>query len=227
MSASLEDNSCYHCGDECPNKDIHVEDKYFCCHGCKTVFEIFSENNLTSYYEIQSAPGTTPNKVTGKYNFLEQQDIIEKLVEFDDGENQIINLYIPTIHCSSCIWVLENLNKLQEAVTVSQVNFPKKTVRITYKYNAFSLKQLVLLLSAIGYEPYISLEDYSKGKKSIDRQIIYKLGIAGFAFGNVMFLSFPEYFDLTDGNEYWLEQYKYVFRWLMFIFSLPVSCYFS
>jgi len=80
----------------------------------------------------------------------------------------------------------------------------------------------VLFLSSIGYAPYISLDDTEGAKKKIDRSIIYKLGVAGFAFGNVMFLSFPEYFEV---NEYWLDQYKGLFRWLMFAFSLPVVFY--
>src|SRR5210317_2028991 len=37
-----------------------------------------------------------------------------------------------------------------------------------------------------------------------------------------MFLSFPEYFE---SGEYWLEQYKGLFRWIMFSFSLPVVFY--
>jgi Cu+-exporting ATPase len=77
-------------------------------------------------------------------------------------------------------------------------------------------------LSSIGYEPYISLDDFKSGKQHINRALIYKLGVAGFAFGNVMFLSFPEYFEV---GEFWLEQYKHLFRWLMFTFSLPVVFY--
>lgn len=171
---------------------------------------------------MQQSPGATPKEVEGKYDFLSNKNIIDKLTEFNDGNTQIVTLTIPHIHCSSCIWVLENLNKLNKGVTASQVNFGKKTIHITYKTNVISLKDLVLLLSRIGYEPYISLEDYNTGKSSINRTLIYKLGIAGFAFGNVMFLSFPEYFEL---EEYWLEQYKHLFRWLMFGFSLPVVFY--
>jgi Cu+-exporting ATPase len=114
------------------------------------------------------------------------------------------------------------LHKLKAKITTSQVDFPKKTVRITFNSEKTSLKEIVLLLSSIGYEPYISLEDYETGKKKVDRSLIYKLGIAGFAFGNVMFLSFPEYFEVS---EFWLEQYKNIFRWLMFSFSLPVVFY--
>jgi Cu+-exporting ATPase len=213
---------CYHCGSPCDNKLITIENKFFCCNGCKTVFEIFSENDLTCYYDFDQNPGAIPEEIQGKYDFLDNQNIAEKLLEFNDNNKQVVSLYIPHIHCSSCIWVLENLHKLQKNIVSSQVNFPKKTIRITFNSNQTSLKDIVLLLSSIGYEPYISLEDYEVGKKKIDRTLLYQLAIAGFAFGNVMFLSFPEYFEV---NEFWLEQYKYVFRWLMFFFSIPVVFY--
>ncbi len=217
-----EIHTCYHCGDDCKPTDIEAHDKHFCCNGCKTVYEIFSENNLGCYYDLENAPGKTPPELQGKYNFLEKEDIIEKLVDFNDGDTQIVNLYIPHIHCSSCIWILENLNKLNKNVSNSQVNFPKKTVQIQYNSKKTSLKAIVELLTSIGYEPYISLDDLDKPEKDIDRSLIYKIGIAGFAFGNVMFLSFPEYFEV---NEYWLDEFKPVFRWLMFAFSLPVVFY--
>ena len=171
---------------------------------------------------MQDAPGAIPKEIQGKYDFLSQENIIEKLTEFNDGKTQIATLYIPHIHCSSCIWILENGNKLNPGIASSQVNFGKKTVRVTYNVEKTSLKDIVLLLSSIGYEPYISLDDFKTGKSQVNRTLIYKLGIAGFAFGNVMFLSFPEYFQV-DG--FWLEQYKPVFRWLMFAFSLPVVFY--
>jgi len=218
----MESKVCYHCGDNCTDTTILIKDKPFCCQGCKTVYEILSESDLTCYYDLQSSPGAIPKDIEGKYDFLSQDKIIEKLVEFDDGKTQIATLYIPHIHCSSCIWILENLNKLNPAISLSQVNFGKKTVRVSYNTEAFSLKQLVLLLSSVGYEPYISLDDYKTGQENVNRSLIYKLGVGGFAFGNVMFLSFPEYFEV---NEFWLEQYKHVFRWIMFAFSLPVVFY--
>ncbi len=213
---------CFHCGDNCNKDTITFQEKSFCCNGCKTVYEIFSENDLTCYYDLQSSPGSIPKEIEGKYDFLNQQNIIDKLLEFNDDSTQIVTLYIPHIHCSSCIWILENLNKLHSEISSSQVNFGNKTIRATYNCKNYSLKELVLLLSSIGYEPYISLNDYKTGKQHINRTLIYKLGIAGFAFGNIMFLSFPEYFQV-DG--FWIETYKPLFRWLMFAFSLPVVFY--
>ena len=225
----METTECYHCGDDCGTAPIIFDEKNFCCHGCKTVFDIFSSNDLSYYYDLQSAAGASPQAIEGKYDFLGSPAIVERLTEFNDGDMQVVNLYIPHIHCSSCIWVLENLNKLNPSVSGSQVNFPKKTVRITYSSSSIALKELVVLLARIGYEPYISLDDYDNPKKKVDRSLIYKLGVAGFAFGNVMFLSFPEYFDLAssgrDGGEFWLNHYQGLFRWLMFAFSLPVAFY--
>lgn len=225
----MGDSICYHCGEVCDTTAIHFDEKNFCCNGCKTVYDIFSTNDLSYYYDLQSAAGATPKAIEGKYDFLDNSDIIERLTEFDDGTIQIINLYIPHIHCSSCIWILENLTKLNASISTSQVDFPKKTIRITYRLHQFSLKELVILLARIGYEPYISLDDFENKKKDSDRRLIYKLGVAGFAFGNVMFLSFPEYFDLESssvtGGEFWLNEYQPIFHWLMFIFSLPVVFY--
>jgi Cu+-exporting ATPase len=215
-------NTCFHCGLDATSSDIVYDEKSFCCNGCKTVYEIFSVNDLTCYYDLQNAPGAAPKEIEGKYNFLDNAKIVDQLLEFNDGKTQIATLYIPHIHCSSCIWILENLNKLNKNVSASIVNFGKKTVRVTYHTDNFSIKELVKILSSIGYEPFISLDDYSVGKKNVDRSLIYKLGVAGFAFGNIMFLSFPEYFQV---GEFWLEQFKPLFRWLMFTFSLPVIFY--
>ncbi|CEN37354.1 hypothetical protein CCAN12_700015 [Capnocytophaga canimorsus] len=125
-------NICYHCGGECEEQTLTADDKLFCCLGCKTVYEILTENNLESYYNIEKNPGARPETSFEKYQFLDNQKIVEKLLDFNDDNIQVVTLFIPHIHCSSCIWVLENLQKLHTAVNASLVNFPKKTVRITY-----------------------------------------------------------------------------------------------
>jgi Cu+-exporting ATPase len=223
MSKVMDTKSCFHCGLELENEVIIVfEDKKFCCQGCKTVYEIFSLNDMTCYYDFEKAPGATPIDIQGKYDFLDNESIVSKLLDFQEDTTAIISLNIPHIHCSSCIWILENLQRLQKGINTSQVNFPKKQVRISYNLKVVSLKALVNLLCSIGYEPYISLENYETGKSVIDRSLTYKLGVAFFCFGNIMLLSFPEYFEV---NEFWLDQYRDFFRWLIFALSLPSFFY--
>lgn len=211
--------SCFHCGSDCESHPILFDEKPFCCNGCKTVYEIFSENNLTCYYDLERSPGAIPQEISGKYNFLDNQAIVEKLLEFNDANVQIITLYIPHIHCRLVYLDSRKSSKVKKGYYGLNSRFSQKNGTHNLSTRNVTLKELVLLLSSIGYEPYISLENYEGGKKRINRSIIYKLGVAGFAFGNVMLLSFPEYFEV---DEFWLNQYKPFFRWIMFALSLPV-----
>jgi Cu+-exporting ATPase len=219
----MDANNCFHCGNEIIKKgEVIFDEKSFCCTGCKTVYEIFSQNDLSCYYDFENAPGATSQEIKGKYDFLDDEKIITKLLEFQEDTTSIVSLYIPHIHCSSCIWILENLQKLQSGISSSQVNFPEKKVRITFNPIKTSLKEIVYLLSSIGYEPYISLDNYETGKKEVDRSLIYKVGVAFFCFGNIMLLSFPEYFEV---DEFWINQYRGFFRWLIFALALPSFIY--
>lgn len=213
---------CYHCGADCDKTPIHFDNKNFCCNGCKTVYEILNTSELSCYYDLESSPGTIPSEISGKYNYLENTDIIEKLVEFNDGFTTVVELYIPTIHCSSCIWILENLDKLDGGIVTSTVNFPKKKIRITFKNKKTDLKKVVELTASIGYEPYISLETAGNQGEATNKTLLYQMVIAAFCFGNIMMLSFPEYFEV---DEFWLERYKYLFRWMMFVMAIPVVFY--
>ncbi|KRB55949.1 heavy metal translocating P-type ATPase metal-binding domain-containing protein [Flavobacterium sp. Root186] len=219
----MSEQSCFHCGLTIPkNEEINFDDKKFCCTGCKTVYEIFSQNDLTCYYDFEKSPGATPQDIQGKYDFLDNEAILAKVLEFQEGNTSIVSLNIPHIHCSSCIWILENLNRLQFGISTSQVNFPEKKVRITFNSETVSLKSIVYLLNSIGYEPYISLENYETGKNKVDRSLTYKVGVAFFCFGNIMLLSFPEYFEI---KEFWLDSYKPFFRILIFLLALPSFLY--
>ncbi len=218
----MSKNPCYHCGTDCKSNPIEFDDKAFCCNGCKTVYEILNQNELSCYYDLESSPGSIPKEIQGKYDYLDNPDISNKITTFDDGSTTVVNLFIPSIHCSSCIWVLENLEKLNQGIKTTQVNFPKKELRITFKNEEISLRQVVELISSIGYEPYISLENSENASKVADKTIIYQIAIAGFAFGNIMMLSFPEYFEV---DEFWLNRFKPFFRFLMFSFSVPVLVY--
>ena len=218
----MSKTNCYHCGLDCGKRPIVFDEKDFCCNGCKTVYEILNTSELGCYYDFEATPGTIPSDIKGKYNYLENEEIVEKLLEFNDGETAVVEFYIPSIHCSSCIWVLENLSKLNGGITTSMVNFPKKILRVTFKNERASLKDIVELATSIGYEPYISLEDADSKNNKTDKTLIYQVSIAAFCFGNIMLLSFPEYFQV-DG--FWLEKYKYLFRYLMFVMSIPVVFY--
>lgn len=214
---------CYHCGEDLPFSPYILADKQFCCLGCKGVYQILASHNLDNYYAYNDVPGQTQKTQTPRLEYLDEPTIAADLVDYQDDETTVITFYIPAIHCSSCIWLLENLYKINPAIIQSRIDFLKKQVVITFKNKALSLRELAETLSHIGYEPLISLQDVVKKQQHdvSDRQLIRKIAVAGFCFGNTMLLSFPEYFGLS-GLE---QQFKDFFGWLNLAFCLPVVFY--
>ena len=122
-----EKSICFHCGDQCPHYQIKSEDKIFCCAGCKAVFELLQENNMCGYYDFEKAPGIKVKVPTKEhYAYLDKEDIRNKIFDFREGDLCKVTLYIPNIHCTSCIWLLEHLSKINKGIINSQINFLKK-----------------------------------------------------------------------------------------------------
>lgn len=221
----MSTQQCVHCGTDCGSSPIVWENKPFCCHGCKTVYQILKQSELEQYYEIQPMSGIrveAPPPLK-KFAFLDMPEISDKLLDFKEGNRSKVRLFIPAIHCASCIWLLEHLHTLHHGILYSSVNFPKKEVHISFQNDLISLRQLVELLASIHYVPEITLQDMegSTSRKS-DRKLLIKLGIAGFSFLNIMTYSLAEYVPGGDAIDPKLKQ---LFAILSFVLILPVVLY--
>lgn len=214
--------TCYHCGDDCFTPDFIIADKHFCCHGCKSVYQVLAENKLCNYYSYNEHPGASQAVTDKRFDYLDDASIVSELIDYTDKEKTIVTFYIPHIHCSSCLWLLEQLNKINPAVHYCRVDFLKKQLNIRFDHQKISLKQLVELLSNIGYEPMISLQDVVKGQASATKDnLISKIAVAGFCFGNVMLLSFPEYLGITAFE----HSFRFFFGIVNVLICLPVVFY--
>lgn len=216
---------CFHCGDLCKDDSIRIEDKHFCCNGCKTVFEILRDSNLCDYYSLEQNPGIASDKPVNKtkYDFLDNEQLIGNIIDFSNDQIISVTFLIPQMHCSSCIWLLENLYKLNSSIKYSKTHFTKKKLTVKYLKDKITLKEICLILDSIGYAPEFNL-DYSKENNISYRNLWYKIGVAGFCFGNIMLLSFPEYLNY---NEFDFKDYRSLFGILNFSLSIPVLLYSS
>ena len=211
---------CYHCGDDCENDSIKIEEKSFCCNGCKAVYEILNSHNMDQFYDLESTPGTKNHtQNANQYKYLDIDEIAKPLFDFIDGDTRVVRMFLPAIHCTSCIWLLENLNKLNKGVISSQVNFLKKEALITFNVSDLSLRELAVLIDKVGYAVKFDSENQ---KKVSNKNVYLKLGLTFFCFGNIMLFSFPEYLN-PDAT--FLASYRQFFTVLIFVFSIPVIFY--
>ena len=223
MAEILEKSICYHCGEDCQDDLINTDDKTFCCQGCHTVYDILKGNGMEDYYAMEKAPGSKRiGENSDRWAYLDHEEVLKSLISFTDGRISKATFYIPAIHCSSCIWLLENLHKLNPNIRSSMVNFTKKEVSINWNENEISLRKVVELLSSLGYDPDISLHKNKKKSPIKDKSAYIKIGVAGFCFGNIMMLSLPEYLDSKNLVE---ENYRLFFTYLNLVLVLPVVLY--
>jgi Cu+-exporting ATPase len=218
-TANAKDLECRHCGEKCDQELIESHGQNFCCEGCRMVYEILLENDLDNFYCVADNPGVSSKK-KGKSNFefLKDEAFADSLLDFKNEEISKIRFYIPAIHCSACIWLLEKLYKLHSGIITSRVDFNKKTVIISFRHQEISLLQLVNLLDSIAYTPDIQLER-TPSNTSPYRRIWLQIGVAGFVFGNSMLFSLPDYFGISVFNDSGIST---IFPYLNALLAIPV-----
>lgn len=222
-----KETQCYHCGESCKENNIIYDDKNFCCHGCQTVYAILADNHLTKYYDWTENKKPV-EKQEDNFEFLDNIDVQKQLFQFQNDEITKITFNIPSMHCSACVWLLENLYKINPAIVYGRVDFQHKKLSITYQHAAISLKQIAKLLTNLGYKPYFNLEDthqIEKRQEALQKEnriLIGKIAIAGFCFSNIMTTSFPEYFGF-DSNS--IHSFKYFFQFVNIMLTIPVFFY--
>ncbi|GAB3834407.1 heavy metal translocating P-type ATPase [Hymenobacter jeollabukensis] len=220
--------ACAHCGDDCPDEPIRLSAKpglSFCCQGCKAVYELLDANNLCQYYAFgEERPGQKikPVELPGRFDYLDADSVQAQLLSFRSPELARLTLHLPQMHCASCIYLLEHLYQLDAGVTEARVNFLRKEISLGYRPAETSLKAVVTLLASLGYEPQITLAELGAQPHRGSRRLYYQLGLAGFCFGNVMLLAFPDYLSFTDELAH---EFGRFFGYLSLLLALPVLLY--
>ena len=216
--------TCAHCGDHCTDERLIKLEQSFCCTGCQMVYHLLQNNGLSQYYDLENTPGVSLKSIKeAKFVYLDTPEVHSGLLDFSDGKMAKITFYIPDIHCASCIWLLENLHQLENGITQSTVNFLKKEVFINFNLQEIKLSKIAALLHRIGYPANINLADIDKEDKPIiSKDLYYKIGLTGFIFGNIMFMSFPEYLGLDKSQDAFYFQF---FAYFNLILGLPLIFY--
>ncbi|MGV3636733.1 MAG: heavy metal translocating P-type ATPase metal-binding domain-containing protein, partial [Flavobacteriales bacterium] len=216
--------TCFHCGDPCAEDHRKHDDKDFCCHGCEVVYDLLNEAGLCDYYELEKQPGVKQRTSVDEQRsaLFDLADVRAKLVEFSEEGITRVRFNVPQMHCSSCIWLLENLHRVDKAIIRSRVSFSDKELMITFREEQLSLAGLVDLLRRIGYGPQLTNAAQERKTGGVPHMLYVRLGVAGFVFGNTMLLSFPEYLGADDE-----AGLKSGFQWLIVLFSFPVVFFLS
>lgn len=189
------------------------------------VYQLLKDRGLDRFYELEPSPGIRPSEssATRAYEHLDADPIRRQLLDFTNGRLARVTFSIPAIHCAACVWLLENLYRLNPAIGEARVHFPRKTLSLSFNETEITLSAVVRLLVSIGYEPAINLGSLTAPPPDpAARQLLLRLGVAGFAFGNIMLMSFPAYLGLNPADERGMHHF---FGLLSILLAMPVLLY--
>lgn len=214
---------CTHCGEKIVVPSLLKTDEkelMFCCHGCKTVYEILHEKGLEQYYQLRDNAGdglSGPVIISNdKYLYLDNEEFSNKYSKII-GETRVVKFYLEGIHCVACLWLLEKLPEFVPGVLTSELNMSKSICTVTAKLDT-PFSTVAKQFEILGYKPHPVMEssEVEELAKREDRKMLIKIAVAFACAGNVMLLATSIYAGL---EEHGLKEY---FRWLNLIISLPV-----
>lgn len=216
--------TCAHCGTCCATSAFRTGERYFCCAGCRAVFELLTESGLGEFYELNQTAGVRVGAAAGsdRFKFLDEPTVCERLVDFADVRLTRVTFHVPAIHCIACVWLLENLFRLNPAIGQSRVNFPRKEASLAFDPAKVKLSEVVTLLASLGYEPELKFSDLERPTNRTSRRLWLQIAFSGFAFGNAMLFSIATYLGLDAFSG---PTFRHLVGWISLVLALPVVTY--
>ncbi len=197
----------------------------FCCHGCASVYSLLETHGLTRFYACDTGAGVSQRAASGRdaarFAPLEDPAIAQRFIDAHDGTFAHATFSVPSLHCASCLWLLEQLWRFDEGIGRSEADLMRRTVRVAFRPDRTTLRAVAERLASLGYEPVIDSERAAGRMPASRRDLYLKLGLAGFAVGNMMLFSIPRY-----ANGAPLEPaFQRLFDALNILFAVPVLVY--
>jgi Cu2+-exporting ATPase len=223
---AVAEERCFHCGLPVPSEArvttrVEETERPFCCTGCKSVCEAIHAAGMAGFYrrtpdgEIFGPPPELPKELA-LYDLDEiQEEFVDQL-----GETREINLLVEGIHCAACVWLIETALFKTPGVQDARVNLSGKRLRLKWDNTRIKLSDLLKRLGRIGYAAVPFDPEVAEGAlKKQNRALLYRMGFAGFAMMNLLWISIALYSGADRG------EFRALFHWVGFALATPTLLY--
>lgn len=136
------------------------------------------------------------------------------------GPERVIDLSIPAAHCAACISTVESGLMRVAGVRGARVNLTRRMVSVRVGQGEGAEDRLIGALAGLGYEawPLDSSRLGNTADARADRELLMRLGVAGFAMMNVMLLSVAVWSGAAGTS-------RDLFHWISALIALPAVAY--
>jgi Cu2+-exporting ATPase len=217
--------SCAHCG--LPVPACRVESSpgavNFCCDGCASVHAVLHAAGLEAYYDRRShefekgQKNVQPSR--GRFEEFDDPSFRQQHCRSQGRGIFSAEFVLEGIHCSACIWLVERLSRVEPSVVEARFDMTRSVLEISWDDAQAPLSAALRALASLGYHPHAaSSPDVGRARRSADRALLLRLGVAGAAAGNVMLMALALYAGEFSGMT---GEYRALFRWGSLLLATP------
>ena len=198
---------CRHCGLPCDSSLVSSPRGTFCCQGCEAVFQLLAARDLTAYYDGDTNAGTSQKRRAAvdadRFAGLDDPDVLARYLQFDDGHDSGGDVR----GAGRALRVVRVAARAAVALRSRRRRAAKSTSSAAPSGSSSAVPRRRCGRSPSS-SPRSATSRVMDGERPAGtvprarRRLYLQLGVAGFAFGNIMLFSIPRYANgtpLDDG----------------------------
>lgn len=188
--------TCAHCdlpmvAGEAVSLVVDTQTLYFCCPGCRAIYELIRGDGLESFYTRRDGWHVGAPQV---------QDI--DLSQFDEKIQTVDNhlsleFAVGGIRCASCVWLIEKALNKTPGVDDINVNYATHKASIRWDPKQIQLEAIMSRIQQFGYTPRLYFSDQQQQEEH--RSLLLRFGTACFLSMQLMTLVFALYAGYFQG----------------------------
>ncbi len=138
--------------------------------------------------------------------------------ENSDGVYEL-GVLVQGVYCAACIYKIEKILSLQKDVESARLNFSTNRLNFSWRGSANLANGYIQLIEDLGYgvRPY-DMDTAQKESDDQEKFLLLCLGVAGFAMGNIMLLSFGLWMTDSQSMGYAVREFMH---WIQAAIGLP------
>jgi Cu2+-exporting ATPase len=174
---------------------IKGQEKVFCCHGCRAVARLISEEGLEEFYKRRNSSWTPgPSEVRSQDPSAFSGTLRQA------GDKMETDVILGGIRCASCIWLVEKILTSTAGVTSARVNYATHRARIRWNPALTDIGTIAGRITSIGYSPKpFHANAHEEELKRQKRDLLTRFGTAAFFSMQLMMYSIALYAGFFQG----------------------------
>ncbi len=195
-------------------------EKEFCCLGCLNVYTILLESGvITRGEDIRNTEIFKQSLTLGLISNPEERETKSTIPTGAPTKETL--LHVSGMWCSACSWLIEHSLRKEHGVVSAEAFFASDLVKVKYCPQYLPPERITKRIEQLGYKAS-EFDPDSETSTNEKRDLVMRIGVAGFLWLNIMTLSIPLYVGYFQEIS---PSVRALFPFILMVLAAPVIFY--